>query len=104
MPLARATAWQQRHNIVAKEGNIIAIIITIHMPMNEAVVSSHVRPGIRIHIIDIVQPPGMGMPCIVDIDMDQKIVSAALVAKSNAQTATKTRAEFRSRAKPRAPL
>jgi hypothetical protein len=94
----------ERHNIGVKDGNIIATIITTHMPMNEAAASGRDRPAIRIRIIDIVQPPGMGMPRMVDMDRHQKIVSAALVANSNAQTATKTRGEVRSRAKPRAPL
>jgi len=37
----------------------------------------------RIHVIDIVQPPGIGMP-IVDIDAHQSIVAAALTANSSA--------------------
>src|SRR5262249_44805703 len=41
--------------------SIIAPIITTHMPTNDAAVLSHVWPGIRIHIIDIVQPPGIGI-------------------------------------------
>jgi len=43
------------------DGSIIGTIIAIHMPANIAAASAHVWPGIRIHAIDIVQPPGIGM-------------------------------------------
>jgi hypothetical protein len=65
------------------DGNIIAVIISIHMPRNDAAAADHVCPGMRIHVIDIVQPPGIGMP-IVDIDAHQSIVAAALTANSSA--------------------
>jgi hypothetical protein len=42
--------------------------------------------GIRIHAIDIVQPPGIGISPIADMDAHQTIVSAALAAKSSAET------------------
>src|SRR5205814_574701 len=67
------------------DGSIIATIITTHMPRNDATAPGHVCPGIRIHAIDIVQPPGIGIPPIVDIDAHQTIVTAALAAKSNAE-------------------
>jgi hypothetical protein len=70
-----------------RDGNIIATIITTHMPRNEAAAPGHVCPGIRIHAIDIVQPPGIGIPPIADIDALQTIVTAALAAKSSAKTA-----------------
>jgi hypothetical protein len=41
--------------------------------------------GIRIHVIDIVQPPGIGMPPIADIDPRQAMVAAALAAKTSAE-------------------
>jgi hypothetical protein len=66
------------------------------MQRNNAPVTNHERPGIRIHAIDIVQPPGIGIPRIADIDAHTAIVSAALVAKSNAETPAKTRGEVRS--------
>src|SRR5215475_8574830 len=44
-----------------KDGSIIATIIATHMPRNDAAASGHVCPGIRIHAIDIVQPPGITM-------------------------------------------
>jgi len=31
------------------------------MPRNDAAAPGHVYPGIRIHVIDIVQPPGIGI-------------------------------------------
>jgi hypothetical protein len=48
------------------------------MPRNAAAADDHVCPGIRIHAIDIVQPPGIGMPPIDDMDADHSIVIAAL--------------------------
>jgi hypothetical protein len=83
-----------------KDGSIIATIITTHMPTKDAVAPDHVCPGIRIHIIDIVQPPGIGIPRIADMDAHQTIVSAALVAKSDAEMPTKARWEVRSEAMP----
>src|ERR1700720_4765354 len=59
------------------------------MPRNDAVALGHVCPGIRIHAIDIVQPPGIGISPIADIDAHQRIVTAALAAKSNAETPRK---------------
>ena len=71
----------------------MATIITTHMPRNDAAAPGHVCPGIRIHVIDIVQPPGIGIPLIADIDTLQTIVIAALAAKSNADTPKKVRWE-----------
>jgi hypothetical protein len=68
------------------DGNIIAAIIVIHMPMNDAAASNHVCPGIRIHAIDIVQPPGIAIPPIDDIDPHHAIVAAVLAANSSADT------------------
>jgi len=45
------------------------------MPRNDAAAPGHVCPGIRIHAIDIVQPPGIGIPPIADMDAHQTIVS-----------------------------
>jgi hypothetical protein len=83
----------------AKDGNI-ATIITTHMPMNDRAASAHVCPGIRIHTIDIVQPPGIGIPRIADMEAHQTIVSAALVAKSNAEIPAKAVWEVCSEATP----
>src|SRR5260370_24301409 len=70
-----------------RDGSIIATIITTHMPRKDAAAPGHVCPGIRIHAIDIVQPPGIGMSPIADMDAHQTIVTAALAAKSSAETA-----------------
>src|SRR5512146_1853745 len=59
------------------------------MPMNEAAAADHVCPGIRIHVIDIVEPPGMAMPPGADIGAYRAIVSAALATKSSADTANR---------------
>jgi hypothetical protein len=50
------------------DGNIIATIITTHMPMNDAAASGHVCPGICIHTLDIVPLPAIGIPRIDDMD------------------------------------
>ena len=68
------------------DGIIIATIITTHVPMNDVAAPGHVCPGIRIHAIDIDQPPGIGIPPIADMDVHQAIVTAALPAKSSAET------------------
>ena len=78
------------------DGSIIATIITTHMPRNDAAAAGHVCPGIRIHAIDIVQPPGIGIP--PDMDAHPWAVSAALAAKSSAETARKACWETRSEA------
>src|SRR5438046_10266746 len=69
-----------------KHGSIIATIITTHMPRNDAAAPGHVCPGIRIHATDIVQPPSIGISPIPDVDAHQRIVTAALAAKSSAET------------------
>ena len=66
------------------------------MPRNDAAAPGHVCPGIRIHAIDIVQPPGIGISPIADMDAHQTIVTAALAAKSSAETPKKARWEARS--------
>src|SRR5687767_13164144 len=66
------------------------------MPRNNAAAPGQVCPGIRIHAIDIAQPPGIGISPIADMDAHQPIVSAALAAKSSAETPKKARWEARS--------
>ena len=56
------------------------------MARNDAAAPAHVCPGIRIHVIDIVQPPGIGIPPIAAMDEHQAIVTAAPTAKSSAET------------------
>ena len=60
-----------------KEGNIIAIIITVHMPRKVAAAPDHDWPGMRIQAIDRVQPPGISVPGIADMDEHQAIVRTA---------------------------
>jgi len=66
------------------------------MTRNDAAAPDHVCPGIRIHAIDIVQPPGIGIPPIADMDAHQTIVPAALAAKTSIDTPRKARSEVRS--------
>ena len=61
------------------------------MPRNEAAAPDNVCPHIRIHAIDIVQPPGIGISPIADKDAHQTTVPAAQVAKSRAETPKKAR-------------
>jgi hypothetical protein len=56
------------------------------MPRNDAAAPGQVCPGIRIQAIDIVQPPGIHIPPIADIDAQQAIVPAVLAAKTSAET------------------
>jgi hypothetical protein len=63
------------------------------MPRNDAAAPGHVCPDIRIHAIDIVQPPGIAISPMADIGAHQTIVPAALAAKSSAATARKRRLE-----------
>jgi hypothetical protein len=65
------------------------------MPRNDAARSSHVCPHIRVHASDIVQPPGIGMRPIDDMDALQTIVAAALAVKSSAAMPKKTHCEAR---------
>src|SRR5687768_90971 len=80
------------------DGSIIATIITAHMRRNDAAAPGHVCPGIRIHAIDIVQPPGIGISPIAVMDVHQTIVNAVLAVKSSAETPKKARCEARSEA------
>src|ERR1700722_6594576 len=63
------------------------------MPRNDTATPGHVWPGIRIHIIDIVLPPGIAISPIADIDAHHSIVSVALAMKSSAETPKKARWE-----------
>src|ERR1700757_432793 len=68
------------------------------MPRNDTPAPSQVCPGIRIQAIDIVQPPGIGMSPIADIESHQTTVTKTLMAKRSAETPTKARWETRSEA------
>src|ERR1700704_6388728 len=67
------------------------------MPRNDAAAPGHVCPGIRIHTIDIVQPPGIGISPIADMDAHQTIVAAALATNTSAETPRKTWWDARSK-------
>src|SRR5262245_8135338 len=64
-------------------------IITVHMPRNDPAAPSQVCPGIGIHTIDIVQPPGIGIAPIADMDAHQRMGIAALAASTTADTPSK---------------
>jgi hypothetical protein len=55
------------------------------MPRNDAAAPGHVWPGIRIHTIDIDQPPAIGIAPIADMDAHPAMVAAKLATKSNTQ-------------------
>jgi hypothetical protein len=57
------------------------------MPRNVAAAPAHVCSGIRIHAIDIVQPPGIVIPPMADMVPHQTIVAVALAAKTSVETA-----------------
>src|SRR5256885_13107147 len=78
------------------DGSIIATIITTHIARNDAAAPGHVCPGIRIHAIDIVQPPGIVISPIADMDAHAMIVTVAPLAKSSAETPKNARSEARS--------
>src|SRR5689334_16839609 len=58
----------------------MATIMTPHIEMNIAAAAGHACPGMRIHIIDIVHPPGISIP--PDISAQNHAVAATLTAKA----------------------
>jgi hypothetical protein len=48
-------------NVGIADGSIMAIIIASHMSWKFTAEARQVWPGIRIHIMDIVQPPGISI-------------------------------------------
>ena len=67
------------------EGIIRATIIASHMNRKLAADANQVWPGIRIHIMDIVQPPGISIS--QHIERQKKTVVATLPMKARTQTA-----------------
>ena len=65
------------------------------MMRNDAAAPCHVCPRIGIQAVDIVQPPGIGIPPIADMESHQTIVVAVLAAKSSAEMPKKSRSEAR---------
>jgi hypothetical protein len=63
------------------------------MPTNDAAAPAQVWPGIRIHAIDIVQPPGIAIPAVPGMDEHQATVVAALAANSSAATTLNERSD-----------
>jgi hypothetical protein len=68
------------------------------MPMNGRAAADQLCPGIRIQAIDIVQPPGIGIPPVAGMDAHQATVAVALAAKRSAETLKKSLWETRSKA------
>jgi len=58
----------------------------VHIPTNAAAAPDHDCPGIRIHIMDIVHPPGICISPMPAIDAPEAIVIAALAATTTAET------------------
>jgi len=48
-------------NVGSADGIIITTIIATHMSKKPVADADQVGPGIRIHIMDIVQPPGISI-------------------------------------------
>src|SRR5215213_1391621 len=67
--------------------------MTTHIARKDTAAGTHVCPDTRIHPIDTVQPPGIGIPPIPDMDVDQPIVTAALPAKRSAERTRNARWE-----------
>jgi hypothetical protein len=86
-----AIARRYRRSLGTSDGSIIATIIAIHMERNHVALASQVRPGIRIHAIERVQPPGIAIPPLADIVAHQAAVIAALPAKSSTARPRKAR-------------
>ena len=66
------------------------------MPRNDAAAPLLVCPGIRIHAIDIVQPPGITIPPIADMEPHQRIVNQVLTEKSSTESPKNALWEIRS--------
>ena len=69
----------------------MATIMTLHIARNAAPAAGQDCPGMRIQVIDIVQPPGMGMFAIDAIEAHQCVVTTTLAANSKAAAPMKGR-------------
>jgi hypothetical protein len=67
--------------------------MTVHIPTKDPEAPNQLCPGIRIHAIDMIQPPGIRILPIADIDRHQTIVSATLATKTNTETQKKARGD-----------
>src|SRR5262245_40753687 len=72
-------------NIGNAEGSIIATIIASHMSRKLVADATQVWPGIRIHIIDIVHPPGISIS--QHIERQKYAVAATLATKARTHAA-----------------
>jgi hypothetical protein len=73
------------------------------MRTKETVAPAHVCPGIRIHAIDIVQPPGIGISPVADIALHQTVVTATQTTNTIAKSKMKVRRDaFSETTRPRA--
>jgi hypothetical protein len=63
------------------------------MPRNDAAALNHVCPGIHIHVIVMVQPPGINIEGMDDIDLHQAMVPAALATNNAVATVTNARSD-----------
>jgi hypothetical protein len=77
--LGSASACRVLQNIGRAEGSIIATIIVCHMSRKAVAEPIQVWPGIRIHIMDIVQPPGISTS--QHIERQKYTVAATLTTK-----------------------
>ncbi len=75
----------------SNDGIIMATIIATHMPRKDVTATGHVCPGILIHAMDIVKPPGIVIPPIADMEPHHTIVTVALAKKRSAETAKNER-------------
>jgi len=67
----------------------MASIIAVHIAKKDVDAAAELWPGMRIQVMDIVQPPGMTMP--PDMDEHQQIVPAALAMNRKALIVRNTR-------------
>jgi hypothetical protein len=74
-------------NIGTAEGIIIATIITSHMSKKLAADAAQVCPGIRNHIMDMVQPPGISIS--QHMERQKYAVAPTLARKATPHAKTK---------------
>jgi hypothetical protein len=61
--------------------------------MKEAAAPAHVCPAIGLHAIDIVQPPGISISPVADIEVHQMVVTTVQMTESIVTMPTKVRRE-----------
>src|SRR5256885_2592652 len=71
-------------NVGSADGSIIAIIIASHMNRKLRADANQLWPGIRIHIIDIVQPPGIAIS--QHMERQKKTVADTLATNARTQS------------------